>query len=353
MAFDEPVRELSLFTGGGGGLLGSKLLGWRTVCAVEFNPKAREMLMRRQEDGVLDLFPIWDDVKTFNARAWRGSVDLVSGGFPCQPWSQAGTRSAVRGEADPRNLWPDTCRILAESGATAFLFENVPGLLARDYFKRILSDLDALGFAVRWDILSASSVGAPHLRKRLWIAGRKLADAESLGVEGVWSLWKSLAEVPAGPQVPRRDGGGAGSGTPRVDWWSADPAELADAGRARREGDAGPGVLDDRPALSAARSSERGAPLADADRGGRELVAEGESERAGPGEGEPVSAGEPAGEPVGVLADASGSPEWWGLESRLGRVADGVAGRVDRLRALGNGQVPAVVRAAWHLLGAP
>lgn len=91
------MNELALFTGTGGGLLGSRLLGWTPVCAVEKESYCREVLLRRQRDGLLDLFPIWDDIRTFDGSPWRGAVDIVTAGFPCQPFSAAGTR---RGELD-------------------------------------------------------------------------------------------------------------------------------------------------------------------------------------------------------------------------------------------------------------
>jgi DNA (cytosine-5)-methyltransferase 1 len=84
------MNELALFAGAGGGILGGKLLGWRTVCAVEFAPYPRSVLLARQRDGVLEPFPIWDDVRTFDGHPWRGHVDVVSGGFPCQDISVSG-----------------------------------------------------------------------------------------------------------------------------------------------------------------------------------------------------------------------------------------------------------------------
>lgn len=82
------MRELALFAGAGGGILGGKMLGWRTVCAVEIEKYPRSVLLQRQKDGILDKFPIWDDVRTFDGRPWRGKVDVISGGFPCQDISE-------------------------------------------------------------------------------------------------------------------------------------------------------------------------------------------------------------------------------------------------------------------------
>jgi len=90
--YDRSLRELALFIGAGGGALGSRLLGFRIVCAVEIDPYCREVVLRRQEEGFLEPFPIWDDVRTFDGTAWRGLVGVVTGGFPCQPFSVAGRR---------------------------------------------------------------------------------------------------------------------------------------------------------------------------------------------------------------------------------------------------------------------
>jgi DNA (cytosine-5)-methyltransferase 1 len=86
----ENLNELALFAGAGGGILGGHLLGWRTVCAVEWEPYPASVLCARQNDGLLPPFPIWDDVQTFDGNPWRGIVDVVSGGFPCQDISIAG-----------------------------------------------------------------------------------------------------------------------------------------------------------------------------------------------------------------------------------------------------------------------
>ena len=97
------MNELALFAGAGGGILGGALLGWRTVCAVEINPYCRELLVARQNDGTLAPFPIWDDIRTFSGKPWRGVVDVVSGGFPCQDISLAGRGAGITGERS--GLW--------------------------------------------------------------------------------------------------------------------------------------------------------------------------------------------------------------------------------------------------------
>lgn len=160
------MNELALFAGAGGGILGGVLSGFRTVCAVEAEPYCREVLLQRQRDGVLSMFPIWDDIRTFDGRKWRGLVDVITAGFPCQPFSNAGTR---RGEDDERNMWPETIRCIREVRPERILLENVPGLVSCGYLARILGDLAEAGYDSEWDCISAESVGAPHIRNRLWI----------------------------------------------------------------------------------------------------------------------------------------------------------------------------------------
>jgi DNA (cytosine-5)-methyltransferase 1 len=114
------MRELALFAGAGGGILGGKLLGWRTVCAVEIDPYCQRVLFARQRDGMLEPFPIWDDVRTFDGTRWRGHVDVISGGFPCQPFS-----SAARGRNNAIDLWPEMLRIISECRPGYVSAENV------------------------------------------------------------------------------------------------------------------------------------------------------------------------------------------------------------------------------------
>jgi DNA (cytosine-5)-methyltransferase 1 len=160
------LRELSLFTGAGGGLLGSAFLGWETVCAVEIEEYPRRVLLARQKDGILPRFPIWDDAQTFNGKEWQGRVDIITGGFPCQPFSIAGRRKA---QDDSRNMWPATIRIIREVKPKYCFLENVFGLILLPYFGEILRDLAESGYNAKWKVLSAAEIGAAHKRDRLWI----------------------------------------------------------------------------------------------------------------------------------------------------------------------------------------
>jgi len=160
------MNELALFAGAGGGILGGKLLGWRTVCAVERNPYAASVLVARQNDGFLPPFPIWDDVCTFDGRPWRGVVDVVSGGFPCQDISVAGNGAGLDGERS--GLWMEMARIIGEVRPAFAFVENSPALTLRG-LGRVLGDLAEMGYDAEWGVLGAVDVGAPHQRDRCWL----------------------------------------------------------------------------------------------------------------------------------------------------------------------------------------
>ncbi len=162
------MNELALFAGAGGGILGGKLLGWRTVCAVECEPYAAAVLCARQNDGLLPPFPVWDDVRTFDGKPWRGLVDVVSGGFPCQDISSAGKGAGITGERS--GLWREMARIIGEVRPRFAFVENSPALTRRG-LGVVLGDLAEMGYDARWGVLGADNTGGPHIRKRIWILG--------------------------------------------------------------------------------------------------------------------------------------------------------------------------------------
>lgn len=165
----EGLHVLSLCSGIGGLDLALRTLGARTVCYVEKDPFCARVLEARIRDGWLDDAPIWDDLATLDGRPWRGSVDLVAGGVPCQGNSSAGKQ---RGRADERWLWPHMRKIARDVGCRYLLLENVAGLLAVERggaLGEILGELAEDGFSVRWDCVRASDVGAPHRRERVFL----------------------------------------------------------------------------------------------------------------------------------------------------------------------------------------
>jgi DNA (cytosine-5)-methyltransferase 1 len=237
------MNELALFAGAGGSILAGRLLGWRTVCAVEINPYCREILLRRQEEKILEPFPIWDDVRTFDGRPWRGKVDVVTCGDPCQEASALRQTKCNHG----RRHTEDALRIIGEVLPWYVVREN-PAHLRHDAewpHWRVAAALRWMGYHARPIRINACCCGADHQRRRVWVLGG-IPNACGKRLEGRIVVERNLQRV-----------------------------------------------------FAAAR--ERGR---------------------------------------------------WSATPRVCRKSDGVAYRVDRLRALGNGWVPAVARTAWKLLSA-
>ena len=160
------MNELALFAGAGGGILGGKLLGWRTVCAVEWEAYPASVLLSRQNDGFLPTFPIWDDIKTFDGKPWREVVEVVSGGFPCQDISAAGKGGGIEGERS--GMWREMARVIGEIRPRYAFVENSPMLTIRG-LGTVLRDLASLGYDAEWCVLGAADVGGIHKRDRIWI----------------------------------------------------------------------------------------------------------------------------------------------------------------------------------------
>ena len=171
------MRELSLFSGAGGGLLATKhLLGWETIGYVEIDEFCQRVIAQRIRDGHLDNAPIFTDIRAFIdsgcAELYRGITDVITAGFPCQPFSVAGKGLA---EADERNQWPNTLECVRLVRPRFVFLENVPGLLTHEYIRRIYGDLVEIGYDARWDCISAAHVGAPHKRLRWWLVAHAKA----------------------------------------------------------------------------------------------------------------------------------------------------------------------------------
>lgn len=160
-------RIMSLCSGVGGIELGFKLAvpSSRAICYIENEAFACGILKARMQDKILDQAPIWTDLKTFDGRNWRGKVDCLTGGYPCQPFSVAGKKL---GEKDPRHLWPEIKRLISEIKPPICFFENVGGHL-RLGFEQVANDLSELGYKVKAGLFTAQEVGAPHKRERLFI----------------------------------------------------------------------------------------------------------------------------------------------------------------------------------------
>ena len=165
------MNGLALFAGYGGLEIGidAAFGGVRTVGYVERESYAASTLVARMEEQTLDQAPIWDDVTTFDGRPWRGVVDIISAGFPCQPFSSAGQQ---KGMADERWLWDDIERIIREVQPRWFIGENVSGFV-RLGLEAVLRSLASLGYDVSWGAFRAEQVGAAHKRERIFILAKR------------------------------------------------------------------------------------------------------------------------------------------------------------------------------------
>lgn len=329
------MRELSLFSGAGGGLLGSLLLGWRPVGYVEYNEYCQRVIRQRIDDGILPDAPIFGDVRAFlgegYAAAYQGLVDVVTAGWPCQPHSSAGKRL---GTADEREGWPYVIETIRQVRPRWFLGENVRGILstgAGRYFANIQRDLAQSGYDCRWRILSAAELGAPHKRDRLWLC----AYAQN---SGTWGLSERQ--------------GRQGQATTDADRMGQNVADS----HSQRQQEQWCGISNESQQSAIERDSEN---VADTDRGCGERA----QDEVCPGRdiaelgGEDVPNTEHNGDGWGQQLTQDGQGQrnlyhssWWDAEPPLGRMVDGYAGRVAELQAAGNAQVASVVRAAWHLL---
>lgn len=271
MVNQQSLNELALFAGAGGGILGGKLLGWQTVCAVEWEPYAAGVLAQRQNDKIFQPFPIWDDVQTFDGKPWRGIVDVVSGGFPCQDISVAGKGAGIEGAKS--GMWKHMARIVGEVRPEFVFVENSPAIITRG-LGTVLNDLAALGYDCKWTVLGAADIGAPHQRDRFWLVANsrfhRCGKRTSKQISGKYKR------------------------TPNA-CINGEEESMANANSSQRQG---------------VQFSER---------------SQQES------------------------ANASQS-RWWAIEPPLGRMAHGVANRSNQLKAIGNGQVPAVAAVAFKYL---
>jgi len=286
------MNELALFAGAGGGILGGHLLGWRTVCAVEWEAYPASVLCARQNDGVLPPFPIWDDVQTFDGKPWRGIVDVVSGGFPCQDISIAGNGDGLDGERS--GMWREMARIIGEVRPKYAFVENSPMLTTRG-LGTVLRDLAQLGFNAEWGVLGADEIGANHKRKRIWIVAYSNSNSD------FWKKSKSNG-------IQNKTKGGARTQNSSA-WKSSGTSNVFRKNSLQEY---------EKPNMAYSNSKNV------------------ERQRKSFG--------------IQEARDTIGSSSWWKIEPRVDRVANGVDARVDRLKAIGNGQVPLCAATAWRLL---
>ena len=308
------MNELALFAGAGGGILGGHLLGWRTVCAVEWEQYPASVLCARQNDGFLPPFPIWDDVQTFDGKPWAGIVDVVSGGFPCQDISAAGKGAGIEGNRS--GMWKQMSRIICEVKPRYVYVENSPMLTSRG-IDVVLKDLASMGFNAEWGVFSAAQVGAPHLRKRIWIvAKRNKLFSHTLHNRDRWGQQQSES-------IEKKNRNVANSTSIRSH--NKKNEFIMESKRSNK-------LL-----FKQSRNTSKMANTSSIRLQGQRKYEQ------------PINSTQ-TGNGQTIKLEYGRTSDFWETEPNVGRVANGMADRVDRLKAIGNGQVPLCAATAWRLL---
>jgi len=268
------LNGLALCAGFGGIELGleSRIDAFRTVCHEEAEAYAASLIIKKIQEGTIHEAAVWSNVKTFNGEPWRSKVDIITGGFPCQPHSSAGK---LLGEADPRNLWPDVKRIISEVRPRILFLENVSNINTT-IAPSIVGDLAQMGFDSAWCVVRASDVGAPHRRARWFIMAIAKGYNSNEPNMRINESFKGSSKL---KEITLSDTNGERRNKNQLDIW------------------------------------------------GRELDFEGSSSE-----------------------NKQTIETWWSVEPRVGRMVDGVAYWVDRLRGCGNGVVPQQAAYAFDIL---
>lgn len=191
---EEGFKHLDLFSGIGGFALAARWAGWDTVQFVEKDKYCQKILSKN-----FPQVPIHEDIKTFDAATLRGTIDIITGGFPCQPYSVAGKR---KGDKDDRHLWPEMLRVIREVQPPWIVGENVYGFVNWSrgmVFDQVCADLEDEGYEVAPVILPACAINAPHQRNRIWI----IAYSESIRMEGYRSDREQVTQPPIKTELPR------------------------------------------------------------------------------------------------------------------------------------------------------
>lgn len=275
------MKHGSLFSGIGGFDLAAQWAGWENIFQVEKDEWCRKVLAKNFPTTIK-----FDDIKTFKGEYFNGTIDVISGGFPCQPFSTAGRR---KGEADDRYLWDEMLRVISEIKPKFIVGENVAGLLSMDNGKtldKICLDLENEGYKIELFVIPACGVGAWHRRDRVWITANSCDNTNS-GNSGTLQGKNGQSGV--------------------QEWQQLEQSIVADKIR-----------------------------------GGKILSNTASERQSGQGEYEQPINTKANGERKTNNAFSSSKREQWTIEPELGRVANGIPNRMDRLKGLGNAIVPQV-----------
>jgi DNA (cytosine-5)-methyltransferase 1 len=368
----DTVNHLSLCSGIGGIDLGLRAVveGCRSVAYVEIEAFAVAHLVAQMEAGGLDSAPVFTDLHDFPWQDFAGVVDIISGGFPCQPFSHAGNQAGVE---DPRHLWPTIAKGIGIVRPGCVFFENVDGIASakspgyHSVLHHVISDLEGMGYKATAGCFTASEVGAPHLRKRWFILGLADADRDTRRQGEPRRAGRELSTEGEGLR------GGQVKGKAGQESWRS--GELADSISKGLEGHAWNEHNEEGP--TGRRAISGSTPPCRIQRGNWRRVLFASECKGFPDEAwcpcglDYCECGCPGPTEDGWQYIEDGYQMWakreqhWPArprehqhnwepprvtQSSVGRDADGLPFRVDRLRALGNAVVPAVAARAFATL---
>ena len=314
------MNHLDLFSGIGGFSLALEKVGFKTIGFCEVDPYCR-LLLQKHWKGVT----IHNDIKKLEAKDIKEPIDILTGGFPCQPYSVAGKQ---KGTDDNRYLWPEMFRVIKEVKPTWIIAENVRGIInIQDgmVFETVCSNLESEGFEIQPFIIPAAGVGAPHKRERVWIVGYSKHNGSLTS-----KIRRGNKEADAGTQK-RQNQTIESEGTSR----SSNNEIMENSRRTLRQGAKFSKENADESKQKNANKSERSGStsehyVADSER----IHVQGQQDRS--------------------RQEQSRRESWWEFEPDVGRVANGVPGRVYRLKGLGNSIVPQIAeeigKAIWKTL---
>ena len=313
------MNHLDLFSGIGGFSLALERVGFTTVGFCEVDPYCR-LLLQKHWKGVT----IHHDIKKLEAKDIKEPIDILTGGFPCQPYSVAGKQ---KGTNDDRYLWPDMFRVIKEVRPTWIIAENVRGIInIQDgmVFETVCTDLESEGFEVQAFIIPAAGVGAPHRRERVWIVGYSKHNGSLTS-----KIRRRNQEADAGSKERK-----ISSIEPERTSGSSDNEVMENTRRTLRQGSEFEGKNANESGQENADQFKRSSSTSEHNVANSKGVhVQGQQDRSWQREFRGES--------------------WWRTEPDVGRVANGVPGRVYRLKGLGNSIVPQIAeeigRAIWNV----